>query len=379
MVRLRRRDESILKGECGRPEAATYVKRQRCDSPRSCVGIEVGLEDRAGPSYASSSCRRVPELTRGPSHTSSRSRVLRTDGATVSEARVNSISEQKMEGLEPSLENQVQFPRRRKYLRPGQLAKLVDERKKSRTSKEALGIKREAKDLSGRRRGLTVEVENAPPTNLSSPLLRSPVPTMQEWGPTFPQRKKLVAPRTPLTPACQLTVMRTPMREMEAPSQSESPLEGLPVELLVHIVCRLHHDQLKPVFHVCRSLQQAVKIARQMHFNFTTPDYERQKTIGLCTPKRHRDFYLSIGEAPGGVLDARPPTPQAPRHGPKPPHARIPLAEMNAIVAPLFQGPRDTPYRPPGLPRPTFKAVASHRVLFNEEEFRQAGAQPVTS
>ena len=162
--------------------------------------------------------------------------MLRTDGATVSEARVNSISEQKMEGLEPGLENQVQFPRRRKYLRPGQLAKLVDERKKSRTSKEALGIKREAKDLSGRRRGLTVEVENAPPTNLSSPLLRSPVPTMQEWGPTFPQRKKLVAPRTPLTPACQLTVMRTPMREMEAPSQSESPLEGLPVELLVWLI-----------------------------------------------------------------------------------------------------------------------------------------------
>jgi hypothetical protein len=72
MVRLRRRDESILKSECGHPEAATFVKRQRCDSPRSCVGIEVALEDRAGPSYASSSCRRVPELTRGPSHTSSR-------------------------------------------------------------------------------------------------------------------------------------------------------------------------------------------------------------------------------------------------------------------------------------------------------------------
>jgi hypothetical protein len=28
----------------------------------------------------------------------------------------------------------------------------------------------------------------------------------------------------------------------------------------VHIVCRLHHDQLKPVFHVCRSLQQAVRL-----------------------------------------------------------------------------------------------------------------------
>lgn len=159
--------------------------------------------------------------------------MLRADGATVAETRENSISEQRIQGLERAMENQVQFPRRRKYLRPGQLAKLVDERKKSRISKEALGIKREAKDLSVRRRGLTIEVENVPTTNLSSPLSRSPVPTIQEWGPAYPQRKKLVAPRTPLTPACQLTVMRTPMREMDVPSQSESPLEGLPVELLV--------------------------------------------------------------------------------------------------------------------------------------------------
>jgi hypothetical protein len=170
---------------------------------------------------------------------SSRSRVLRADGATVAETRENSISEQRIQGLERAMENQVQFPRRRKYLRPGQLAKLVDERKKSRISKEALGIKREAKDLSVRRRGLTIEVENVPTTNLSSPLSRSPVPTIQEWGPAYPQRKKLVAPRTPLTPACQLTVMRTPMREMDVPSQSESPLEGLPVELLVRLISLL--------------------------------------------------------------------------------------------------------------------------------------------
>lgn len=154
----------------------------------------------------------------------------------------------------------------------------------------------------------------------------------------------------------------------------------------VHIVCRLHHDQLKPVFHVCRRLRQAVsstcflwnlslpiyclvfgiswvrvfvcwfakdlyltlclstvlnsrtlhvcvdhirttnvltrtknvlvlvrknitwpqcfnsyhlldnsqvKIARNWHFNFTTPDHERQRTVGLFTPIRHQDFYFS--------------------------------------------------------------------------------------
>lgn len=71
MVRLRRRDETP-RGECGHPEVVTYVRRQRCDTPRSCVGIEVGLEDRAGPTCASPSCRRVPELTRGSSNISSR-------------------------------------------------------------------------------------------------------------------------------------------------------------------------------------------------------------------------------------------------------------------------------------------------------------------
>lgn len=70
MVRLRRREESS-RGECGQPDAVSYVKRQRCDSPRSCVGISVGLEDRAS-SSASTSYRRIPELTRGSSQTSSR-------------------------------------------------------------------------------------------------------------------------------------------------------------------------------------------------------------------------------------------------------------------------------------------------------------------
>lgn len=369
MVRLRRREESS-RGECGQPDAVSYLKRQRCDSPRSCVGISVGLEDRAG-SSASTSYRRIPELTRGSSQTSSSGRVLRPDVATVTEIRVNSLSEQRIRSLERSSESKPQIPRRRKYLRPGQLAKLVDEIKKSCTSNGALGKKKLVENINFRRRPLSTIEENHSTPSVLSPSSMSPVPTIHVFGPAYPQRKKLVAPRTPLTPTSHLTVMQTPMRRTEFPSQSESPLEVLPLELLVHIVCRLHHDQLKPVFHVCRSLQQAVNIARQMHFNFTTPDYERQKTIGLYTPKRHREFYLSIREAPGGVLDVRPPTPQAPRHGPKPLHARIPLADMNALVNPLFQGPRDTPPRPPGLPRPSFKAVASHRVLFNEEEFKQ--------
>lgn len=71
MTRLRRRGDAS-RSEHGQPDAVTYVRRQRCDSTRNCVGIEVGLEDRAGSSCASSSYRRVPELTRGSSHISLR-------------------------------------------------------------------------------------------------------------------------------------------------------------------------------------------------------------------------------------------------------------------------------------------------------------------
>lgn len=373
MTRLRRRGDAS-RSEHGQPDAVTYVRRQRCDSTRNCVGIEVGLEDRAGSSCASSSYRRVPELTRGSSHISLRGPVLRADGAAVTEIRVNSISEQRIKGLDRNVDTRSQVTHRRKNWRPGQAVKLVDVQNMSCIPDAPLEKGRLVEDIDVGCGALPDELDNVNSFTLLSPSEKSPISTSQEFGPSYPQRKKLVAPRTPLTPASQLTVMQTPMRKMKFQSRSESPLERLPVELLVHIVCRLHHDQLKPVFHVCRSLQQAVSIARQMHFNFTTPDYERQKTVSFYTPKRHRDFYFTVSEAPGGTLDVRPPTPQAPRHPPKPQHARIPLADMKAIVAPLFQGPRDTPHRPPGIPRPTFKAVASHRVLFNEEEFRDAGA-----
>lgn len=160
-------------------------------------------------------------------------RVLRPDVATVTEIRVNSLSEQRIQSLERSTESKTQGTRRRKYLRPGQLAKLVDEHKKSCTSNGALGKKKLVENINFRRRPLATEVEIQSTPNVISPSSMSPVPTIQVFGPAYPQRKKLVAPRTPLTPASHLTVMQTPLRRVEFPSQSESPLEGLPVELLV--------------------------------------------------------------------------------------------------------------------------------------------------
>lgn len=81
----------------------------------------------------------------------------------------------------------------------------------------------------------------------------------------------------------------------------------------VKILCHLHHDQLKAVFHVSQRIRRAVSLslppcvwvsifvcgpsinvnycwiqvclARQFHFNYTTPDRSRQEMLSIMTPR----------------------------------------------------------------------------------------------
>lgn len=124
-------------------------------------------------------------------------------------------------------------------LRSVQLANLVDDPKKPRTPCTTIGRKRVVGDTTVSRRPLFADVESGNNVNFSTPPARSPIPTMQRFGPSCPLRKKLLASRTPLTPAAHLTVLQSPMRESEIQLSAESPLERLPVELLVkHTLCR---------------------------------------------------------------------------------------------------------------------------------------------
>lgn len=185
--------------------------------------------------------------------------MLRPDVATVAEIRVNSLSEQRIQSFQRNTESKAQGTRRRKYLRPGQLAKLVDEHKKSCTSNGGLGKKKLVENINFRRRALATEAENRSSPDMLSPTSMSPVPTIQVFGPAYPQRKKLLAPRTPLTPASHLTVMQTPMRRTDFPTQSESPLEGLPVELLVRFISS--PLQCSSCRSFCRSKNAVEKVA----------------------------------------------------------------------------------------------------------------------
>ncbi|PKA56010.1 F-box protein [Apostasia shenzhenica] len=157
--------------------------------------------------------------------------------------------------------------------------------------------------------------------------------------------------------------------------ECQSRLESLPIELLVKIICQLHHDQLKAVFHVSRRICSAVIIARQTYFNFTTPDRSRQEMLNIKTPlPTERWPFTSRGEGKA-IRFASPHTPRAPRHGPRPP--RLHLLDMKQVAAVLFQDSAlpSKCVMLPGLPRPILKPLASNRVLFYEDELCQAVAQ----
>ncbi|XP_078442745.1 F-box family protein isoform X1 [Wolffia australiana] len=155
------------------------------------------------------------------------------------------------------------------------------------------------------------------------------------------------SPLTPKTPA-------TPKR------QSTSILESLPMDLLVKILCNLHHDQLKPLFHVSQRIRKAVLLARQYHFNYRTPDRSRQEMLNSKTPlpTDHWPFirYYQQNSTPlrsnwgktvkdrtgncslcSGGWGMSPRTPRAPRHANF--GHRFQLMDMSQIAAVLFPKP----------------------------------------
>jgi hypothetical protein len=123
----------------------------------------------------------------------------------------------------------------------------------------------------------------------------------------------------------------------------------------------------------------ATILARQYHFNYTTPDRSRQEMLRVMTPVPINRWPFRRGDG-NPTMVSSPHTPKAPKHAPRPP-SRTKLAEMKQITAVLFQDQTPFPSRcivPSVLQRPTlFKPMAPKhpRVLFYEDELCQAVAQ----
>lgn len=153
-------------------------------------------------------------------------------------------------------------------------------------------------------------------------------------------------------------------------------------------------------------------MARQYHFNYTTPDRSRQEMLSVMTPrpinrwpfirymfcfkfehfrKEHQTTCLALnkhfvvlinskGDGGNPTIMPSPHTPKAPKHAPRPP-CRAKLTEMKQISAVLFQDQPTFPSRcsvPSVLQRSSlFKPMPPKhpRVLFYEEELCHAVAQ----
>ncbi|KAF3440166.1 hypothetical protein FNV43_RR18445 [Rhamnella rubrinervis] len=181
---------------------------------------------------------------------------------------------------------------------------------------------------------------------------------------------------SPVNLVKQSTFLGTPKTPRVEDCESDSRLESLPMDLLVKILCHLHHDQLRAVFHVSQRIRKAVLLARQFHFNYTTPDRSRQEMLRIMTPHPAEHWpFMSKGDGKG-IRMPSPHTPKAPRHGPRPP-SRLKASEVRQVAAVLFQESslRTRCMVPSVLPKPLCKSLASNRVLFYEEELCQAVAQ----
>ncbi|XP_060193806.1 F-box protein At4g35930-like [Lycium barbarum] len=250
---------------------------------------------------------------------------------------------------------------RSKYLRPGALAQLRNTKVSAAKCCTDLWKKRVALRNAG---DANDEVVLPNDVNDESPIFLTPM--------KFP----LGAVTSPMDLAKQNNLQMTPKTPGAVEGMSESRLESLPLDLLVNILCHLQHDQLKAVFHVSQKIRKAVILARQLHFNYTTPYKIRQDMSGTMTPLPTDHWpFASKGDGKGACVHS-PRTPQAPKHGPKPP-SRLKFIEMEQIATALFQESA-FPSRclvPSVLPKPLCKSLGSNRVLFYEDELCQAVSQ----
>ncbi|KAL6551995.1 hypothetical protein OROGR_008149 [Orobanche gracilis] len=257
-----------------------------------------------------------------------------------------------------------------KYLKPGALAQLRNSRASASKSCTDLGKKRVEVVIAKHTVGEQSEIcqikstDNRPtpssPVRFQfDPLIGSPP------GVLFSSYKLQNTPRTP----CAVG------------NESESRLESLPIDLLlrlrlVKILCHLHHDQLRAVFHVSQKIRKAVVIARQFHFNYTTPDRTRQEMLNTMTPLPTERWPFMSNGAGKGMPITSPHTPKAPKHGPRPP-SRLNIDEMRQIAAVLFQDSSFSSkcFVPSVMQKSLCKSLGSNRVLFYEDELCQAVAQ----
>ncbi|AES90432.1 hypothetical protein MtrunA17_Chr4g0048291 [Medicago truncatula] len=79
----------------------------------------------------------------------------------------------------------------------------------------------------------------------------------------------------------------------------KSRLEALPQDLLVRVLCGVDHDDLEQLFNVSTTIKEAGEIAKQMHFEFSTP---KKSSVAVRSPFDIENGFDDEIEAPNAPL-----------------------------------------------------------------------------
>lgn len=147
----------------------------------------------------------------------------------------------------------------------------------------------------------------------------------------------------------------------------------LPSDILVQVICKLHHHELEPVSCVSGEFRQAVEIARETHFDFKTPDRMRRPIRSLFLNESSANS-SARGDSPSGW----PAIPNAPKHERKPRKIYLTsenIAELRAELFPKGKKSSGIDVMDDGDAENTISlrpGIATNRVLFSEGELSGA-------
>lgn len=164
-----------------------------------------------------------------------------------------------------------------------------------------------------------------------------------------------------------------------APQPAPAPGEelnliNLPVDLLMKIVCTLRHAELRPLLGTCTRLRQAAAAAISVHFNYCTPEPERDARDGvlaaLRSPSpRFMQAALALAQDDGPAAPRRNRTRR--RRPPRPPLPPDANREELPAPEPPAEAPMDaTPAHAAGFASPQ----PQHQPELNDPMATPAGA-----
>lgn len=77
--------------------------------------------------------------------------------------------------------------------------------------------------------------------------------------------------QTPLKKKCSRRINDCFKKSLLESQKSKSPLESLPQDILIRILCGVNHEDLDQLNHVSETIKEATLIAKESHFAFSTP------------------------------------------------------------------------------------------------------------